>query len=359
MTGVTHDVGARLRALVLAGELGALHAYCDGLAGDDLKAARKWVAATHDVDDYPYPGELGNPRDQDHYARIQRMRLARLTTWGRLAAPVAAAKTVAAESTYLTGAQVVELVPAFVARDRAWAQAFATAADAVPPSARGAGMAYVLLRAVVVAHHLPVPTGRNFHGAWIREVAGHADPPAWVEDRSPSIEPLLTDPLLPDVVHHQLASGEVGGWTGFGAALPALVEKGLIDRDRTLAVALDQLTAGQKPSSQKALAGVLTALELRAEEVPGGLDYLTSVLSSCHGSAAGVVLAVAIDLVDQDAGAVELARVLAPRSEGPAPLAPRRPHADPPRPTGLVAGPAGGHRRAGGRRRGRLRPGQV
>lgn len=315
MTGETHDVGARLRELVVAGDLAALHGHLDALTGADLTAARRWVAATHDVDDHPWPVELGDPRHQDHYARIQRMRLARLTTWGRLGAPVAAAKVLAAEGTFLTDEQVHELVPAFTARDRAWAQAFASAADAVKPSARGAGKVALLLRAVVVAHRLPVPTGRTFHGVWIRELASHANPSRWAKDRSPTLEPLLADPLLPDVVYLQLASGEVGAWTGFGAVLPTLVEKGLIDRGRTLAVALEQLTAGQKPSSQKALAGVLTALELRAEEVPGGLDYLTSVLSSCHGSAAGVVLAVAIDLVDQDAGAVELARVLAPRSE--------------------------------------------
>lgn len=106
-----------------------------------------------------------------------------------------------------------------------------------------------------------------------------------------------------------------GGWTGFAAVLPTLVDKGLIDRDRTLGIALEQLTAGQKPSSQKTLAGVLTALELRADEVPGGLDHLLSVLSSCHGSAAGAVLGLATDLVASDAEVVELARVMGPRSE--------------------------------------------
>lgn len=310
-----HEEGARLRALVVAGDLAALRAHVDELAGDDLKAARSWVAGTHDVDQYPVPSELGDPRDRDHYARIQRMRLARLTTWGRLGAPVAAAKIVAAESTYLTGDQLLELVPAFTERSREWAQAFATATDAVQPSARGAGMAYVLLRAVVVAHRLPVPTGRNFHRAWIREVSHDADPPAWVTHSSPSLEPLLADPLLPDVVYHQLASGEVGSWTGFGAALHTLAQQELIDRDRTLAVALEQLTAGQRPASQKALASVLAALDLRAEEVPGGLVYLLSVLSSCHSSAAGVVLGLAIDLVSSDAEAIELARVMGPRSE--------------------------------------------
>jgi hypothetical protein len=315
VTGEPHDVDARLRELVIIGDLAPLHAYLDGLAGDDLRAARKWVTGTHDVDEHPEPGELGNPRDPDHYSRVQRMRLARLTTWGRLGPPVGAARTVAAEFTFLTDEQVLQLVPAYVERDRDWAHAFATVVDAVTPTARGAAKAYVLLRAVVVAHQLPVPTGRNFHGAWIRQAKSHAQPSKWASDRVPSLDPLLSDPLLPDVVYHQLASGEVGGWTDFGAVLPTLVQKGLIDRDRTLGIALEQLTAGQKPSSQKTLAGVLTALELCAEEVPGGLDHLTSVLSSCHGSAAGVVLGLAIDLVDGDAGAVELARVVAPRSE--------------------------------------------
>ncbi len=314
MTGAYDEVAARLRALVIDGDLAALRAYLDGLAGDDTKAAQRWVAGTHDVDDYPHPSELGDPRDHDHYTRVQRMRLARLTTWGTLGAPVAAAKAVTVEGTFLTTEQIAELVPTFIARDGRWAQAFATAADAVAPTARGAAMIYVLLRAVVVAHQLPVPTGRNFHGAWITQLKSHADPSEW-SDRTPTLDTLRADPLLPDVVYHQIASGEVGGWTAFGSALPTLVDGGLIDRGHTLAIALEQLTAGQKPSSQKALAGVLTALDLRAEEVPGGLDYLLSVLSSCHGSAAGVVLGLATGLVATDAEAVELARVMGPRSE--------------------------------------------
>ncbi|KRF34952.1 hypothetical protein [Nocardioides sp. Soil805] len=315
MTGESHDVGARLRELVIAGELAPLRAYLDRLAGDDLRAARKWVTGTHDVDDYPHPGELGNPRDQDHYARVQAMRLARLATWGRLGAPAASAKAVSAEITFLTTEHVAGLAPFFVDRDAAWARSFATTADAVSTSASGAGLASVLLRAVVEAHDLPVPTGRNFHRAWINQVESHAAPPTWAGPRTPTLEPLLADPLLPDVVYHQLASGEVGGWTGFGTVLPPLVEQGLIDRERTLAVALEQLTSGQRPSSQKALVGALTALELRADEVPGGLGYLLSVLSSCHGSAAAPVLQLAIDLVTSDAEAVELAQVISPRSE--------------------------------------------
>lgn len=320
MTGESHDVGARLRALVIQGDLADLRAHLASLDGADLAAARRWVAGTHDIDGHPEPAELGNPRDQDHYTRVQWMRLARLTTWGMLGAPVAAAKVLAAEGTFFTEDHVRELVPAFVARDREWAQAFASAADAVTPSARGAEKAVLLLRAVVVTHRLPVPTGRLFHGAWIRRLASQADPPTWAKDRTPSLEPLLADPLLPDVVYLQLASGEVGAWTGFGTVLPTLVDKGLIDRDRTLAVVLEQLTAGQKPSSQKALVGVLTTLELRSHEVPGGLDFLLSVLSSCHASAVGVVLGLATELVASDADAVEVARVMAPRSE----KAPRR-----------------------------------
>ena len=314
MTGESHDVGARLRALVIDGDLTVLRAHLDTLEGDDLKAARRWVAATHDVDGYPGPAELGDPADPDRYVRVQRVRLARLVAWGRVGAPAATAKAVAAEGTFLTAEQVLELVPSS-SSGPGRARVFAAAVDAVPPTARGAGMAYVLLRAVVVAHRLPVPTGRNFHGAWIRELRGHADPPTWATDRAPSLDPLLADPLLPDVVYHQLASGEVGTWTGFGDVLPALVDKALIDRERTVAVALEQLTAGQRPSSQKVLAGVLTALDLRAEGVPGGLDYLLSVLSSCHGSATAPVLGLAIDLVLTGGDAVELARVIAPRAQ--------------------------------------------
>lgn len=326
MTGETHDVGARLRELVIAGELAPLRVYLDGLTGADLKAGRTWVAGKHDVDRYPYPDELGDyviqgPAgaemariDVGRPVRERAMQRARLLTYGRLSAPVAALKAVSAEGVWWDETDRDQLIAAFVDHDESWASSFATAADAVSPSARGAGMAALLLREVVEAHHLPVPTGRNFHAGWIRQVQYQADPSRRA-DGTPSLDALRADPFLPDVVHHQLASGEVGGWTGFGQVLPALAEEGLIDRDRILSVALEQLTAGQKPSSQKALAGVLTALELQPQEVPGGLDYLTSVLSSCHSSAAGVVLGLALDLVTSDVDAIDLARVVAPRSE--------------------------------------------
>ncbi|CAM3717037.1 hypothetical protein [Nocardioides zeicaulis] len=312
-TGTT-DVGARLRALVLAGDLEALGSYVDALTGSDLTAARRWVTGTHDLDGYPYPEELGDRAHRGTYAAVQRMRLARLVTWARLGAPVATVKAFSAELTHLTDEQLREVVPSVVDRDRAWAEAFATAADAVRPSARGSGTVRLLLDAVVRAHGLPVPRGRLFHEGWIREVRGQVEPSRWT-DHEPTLDHLLADSLLPDVVYLQLASGEVGGWPAFGQVLPTLVAKGLIDRDRTLTVALEQLTAGQKPSAQKALAGVLTALEVRADEVPGGLDLLLSILSSSHDSAVAPVLDLAIGSVQTEEDVVELARVVAPRAQ--------------------------------------------
>lgn len=327
MTGESHDVGARLRELVIAGELAPLRAYLDGLTGADLRAARTWVAGTHDVDEYPYPDELGDYEyvessdgtrgarvDVGRPARERAMHRARCLTRGRLLGPVAAVQAVSTGWGGSSPAGDDEVVAAFVDHDEAWVTAFARAADAVSPSARNAGLVTWLLRKVVEAHGLPVPTGRLFHEAWIKQVQSQVEPPQW-SDRRPDLDPLRADPLLPDVVYLLLASGEVGVWPGFARVLPTLVDEGVIDRDRTLAVALEQLTAGQKPSSQKALAGVLTALGLRAEEVPGGLDYLMGVLTSCHGYAAGVILRLALDLVASDPDAVALARALAPRRE--------------------------------------------
>lgn len=302
-----------MRALVIDGDLVALRAHLDGLTGGDLQAARRWVARTHDVDRHPLPPELGDWSDEGTHERYVSMRRARLVSHARLGTPAAAVKAAAAELSSWDD-QRPELEAAFLEKDKPWLEAFARSADAVRPSARGAALVWMLLDAVVRSHGLPCPTGALFHEGWIRQVQGQVEPWAWT-GRTPTLDPLRADPLLPDVVYHQLASGEVGRWPGFAQVLPTLAQEGLIDRDRTLAVALEQMTAGQRPSSQKALAGVLTALELRADEVPGGLDLLLSILSSCHASAVGTVLDLAIDLVLTGDDAVELARVVAPRPQ--------------------------------------------
>ena len=59
MTGA-HDVGARLRELVLAGDLSRLRDHLDALEGAEVAAARAWIGAHHDFDDHPGPPEFAD-----------------------------------------------------------------------------------------------------------------------------------------------------------------------------------------------------------------------------------------------------------------------------------------------------------
>ncbi len=315
MTGDTAAAVARLRELVLAGDLDGVRAHADGLTGPDRAAARRWVGQVHDLDELPWPTDpdvrrvLGDPRDPGTRDRERRMRLARLVSRARLCAPAATAKAVAATSLTVTDEHVDEVMPSFVEHDREWAEAFAAAADGLRSSARGAALVFRLHLAVVLAHGLPAPSGALFHQAWSQSL-GFA---IRYGDRA-GADLLREDPLLPEVVHHQLASGHCGQVPTLGEALAPLVAEGLLDRGRVVGDVLAQLTAGQRASSQKALAAILTALDVSVDEVDGGLDLLLSILSSCHDSAVGPVLALAVASVRTGEEAVELARVLAPRS---------------------------------------------
>jgi hypothetical protein len=291
------------------GALGDLRVFVDQLGKEQRKSARSWIASLHDFDDHPGPEELARLDPDEAWQRRRAIQAARLLVVGRLEPPAAAARAVQRLDRLGPTPEHPETAAAFVERDRDWAAAFVAAADAVPPRAQGGGATLaILMRHVVLAHELPVPTGRLFHGNWIRVN------PRWHGEHALT-DAVRVDPLLPEMLLAQLASGEAGQNPRLPDAVRTLVHEGWVDRAATLTVVVEHLTANQRVSSQRVLAGVAAQLDLRPEEVPGGLASLVGMISAAHGSVATLALPLAVDLVWSGGDLDSLARVVSSRPE--------------------------------------------
>jgi hypothetical protein len=195
--------------------------------------------------------------------------------------------------------------------DRDWVEAFADAASRVGlgGNARNTnGTVSRVLRAAIVHHELPCPSGPTFHAAWL---AGSR----W---QGSLFDTLREDPLMPDLLFHYLASGHCGQ-APWGASLPEaaaeLVAAEHVDRAALLEHVLNLLTAPQRPASQGVLAEITAALNLSAHEIPGGLTFLLGVLATSDRSVCRVLLPHAVELVADAEGLMELTTVVAGRSE--------------------------------------------
>lgn len=169
-----------------------------------------------------------------------------------------------------------------------------------------------VVRAAVVHHALPCPTGPTFLAAWLSGTPGMG----W-HDRStmPLADWLAVDPLMPDLLHHFLASGDCGAWPGLPEAVGELVRDGRLERGPVVEIALAQLTTGQRPKSQRVLAGIVSTLDVAAGEVAGGLDYFLGVLASGHAGVQPVLLPLALQLAEGSADWAALADLVAGRPE--------------------------------------------
>jgi hypothetical protein len=192
--------------------------------------------------------------------------------------------------------------------DRDWVAAFADAASRVGlgGNARNSnGTLSRVLRAAVVHHELPCPSGSTFLAAWL---SGSS----W---KGSGVDTLREDPLMPDLLFHYLASGHCGRSQGLSEIVAELAKIGRVDRTAMLEHVLNLLTAPQRPASQRVLAEITAAMKLRAAEIPGGLTFLLGVLSTSHSSVGRVLLPHAVELVADAEGLVELTTVVGGRSE--------------------------------------------
>ena len=126
---------------------------------------------------------------------------------------------------------------------------------------------------------------------------------------------LAVDPFMPELLLGYLAAGESGDLPELPGAVGRLVRSGSVERSAVLALVLELLTTSQRPKSQRVLAGILAELEIRADEVPGGLTYLLGVLSTADRAVQPVLLPVAIVLMTDAEGCRQLTDVVAARPE--------------------------------------------
>jgi hypothetical protein len=112
-----------------------------------------------------------------------------------------------------------------------------------------------------------------------------------------------------------LACGTCGDLPALPDAVAELASRGMVDREQVIERVLEALTTAQRPKSQGVLAQTAQALELKPDEVPGGLTYLLGVLATSHTSVQPVLLPHAIELIADEEGLRQLTNVVVSRPD--------------------------------------------
>lgn len=209
--------------------------------------------------------------------------------------------------------------------DRPWVSTFVEIAGSTRlgagPRRAGAGSALSsALRAAVVRHALPCPTGATFLQSW---QAGHrvtrptprSTWPTKDDARTALADALVGDPLMPEILDLYLGSGHAGDEPHLPEVLADLVASGVTERTRVLQAILDALTHPPRVGTQRVLAGCLAALEVSADDVPGGAAYLVGTIATAHGSVGSALLPAAIASLRSPDELHELAMVIGSRPE--------------------------------------------
>ena len=108
-----------------------------------------------------------------------------------------------------------------------------------------------VLRAAVVHHGLPCPTGDTFLREWL---AGTPVVSRFGRSGMSLADWLAVDPLMPDLLHLFLAAGECGRGRASRRGRRAGAD-GTMDRAAVVETVLAQLTTAQRPKSQRVLVG--------------------------------------------------------------------------------------------------------
>ena len=207
-------------------------------------------------------------------------------------------------------------------RGRDWCVAFLETASTV---AKGDGFlsAWIarLARPLIAAGLAELPTGPAFAKSWAELHAMAASEMKWAlwrqERHNGTPEPLPTgslveelraDPVLPEALSAALAGPGVIGilerhavpsWE-LGPAVAELVAEGHLDRSRILADAFVALTRQDTPSTQKGIAKLLAALDLKGPDLAERMPLVQGLLATSHGSVTAVLLPAAVETAHAD-----------------------------------------------------------
>ena len=320
MTGEKSGVSfvERLTPLLAAGDLVGAHELLTGLDGGELAEAKKWFASSARWcrDLYGNVDFVGADHDEKFIAYHDACWIVAMCAVF-LAGPRTAAERVPWASCWDFMQHGGEAAFVHVLWDRPadWVAEFVDAASRarLGGQARNTnGNLARVLRAAVVHHDLPCPTGGTFLREWL---AGTPMMSRFGRSETSLADWLAVDPLMPDLLHLFLASGECGQWPGLPDAVADLVRKGELDRAPVVETVLEQLTTAQRSKSQRVLVAILAALDVSASEVPGGLDYLLGVLASGDRAVQPVLLPLAFELAERAEDWTALADLVAGRPE--------------------------------------------
>jgi hypothetical protein len=190
-------------------------------------------------------------------------------------------------------------------RGKDWVRAFVPAAAAAREA--NARSLFETLGPLVVDFGVPIPDGTMFVEGWLTTI--------WMSDEDATTDLLADDPLMPEMFHCLLSSGQLGRAPAVPGAAARLVEKGLLDRTRVVSQAFDVLTVQQPVGAQRAFARLLRLLEVTKADIPGGLPFAQGLVATCHGSVGAVLLPLVLDLIKAPDELAELCGSIAGRPE--------------------------------------------
>jgi hypothetical protein len=289
-----------LYPLVTTGDAGAAHDLLAGLNGAQLSEAKSWFAkATRWYATIPQTAfRHGEDSTANHECWVESHRVMALCAV-ELSGPTTAATRVPWDAFWEhQQTQGDDLfVDAVCDKDPSWVAHFVEAA-----SHRSGRTLSRTLRAINARVPVPCPSGPGYVPPWTGYFAADA-----------LAEEVAADPWMPETLFHVLDNGDCATWPNLPSAVRTVVDLGQLDRIRVVAHVVGLLTSPQRPASQRVLVGILAAVDLRDDELPG-IDYVLSVMATSTGAVGKFLLPIAIRMVSAE-DLSQLVGVIAARQE--------------------------------------------
>jgi hypothetical protein len=291
-----------LYPLVITGDVIGARDLLGGLEGKELSEAKAWFAkATRWRRNIP-EAAFDDVNDRDaRYRRWSESHWIMALCAVELCGPATGAKRVGWDDLHERPGTTSHrlFVEAVCAKDPQWVAEFVEAASHQAGLPKGD-----LLRAINARVPVPCPSGPGYLPPWTTYYATD----------EVLAEEVAADPWMPEILFHVLDNGECAMWPNLASAVKVAVSHGLVDRERVVPQVLGLLTSPQRPASQRVLIGILAALDMRDEEVPG-LEYVLGVIATSVGTVGKVLLPAAVRMVATPDDVLQLVSLVASRTE--------------------------------------------